>query len=154
MDASLEIGLKTQIRRQVGLKEHEHVKGAYYMEHLIKAWKIIINPYLENPELDMKPIHEMIWSFIESSPTQYYKKDKSENHGVYSIIKEYTNKKGQTSLAHYSINNYYLGSVKSLGDKPISYDGLFPLNKRHFKISMAGLRNFKSIQDLFESNKK
>jgi hypothetical protein len=36
----------------------------------------------------------------------------------YSIIKDYTNKRGQTHKAHFSPNGKYLGSVANTGDKP------------------------------------
>ena len=50
----------------------------------------------------------------------HHKLDHSEKAYEPTIIDNYINKKGITSLAHYSIHGNYLGSVKKMGAEPVS----------------------------------
>ena len=143
-DKQLEIGLKTEIKRQAGLKRFEQSSGECAVKHLIIAWRI----------LDASPIHEailtdLIWNYMESSPTKYWKKVNTRHFGIKSNIDIYENKAGQRSLSHFTENRHYLGSVKALGDKPIYYDGNFMITKERFTISLLQLQNIKNIEDLF-----
>jgi hypothetical protein len=60
-----------------------------------------------------------------------------------SIIKEYTNKKGKTHLAHFSHYDKYLGSVKSKGETPIPADYWIIPDRENFTLSGNGV--FKEI---------
>jgi hypothetical protein len=132
------IGLKTEVSRQVGLKNWENSCKDYTTECLIKSWKE--GRYVDKTE-------KLAWDYVENAPFTIWKSLKSDLIGIYSKIDVYENKKGVKSQAHYSQNNKYLGSVKALGDKPIGYLGNFQITKEHFKFT-CNMDN-KIIADFF-----
>lgn len=66
-----------------------------------------------------------IWLLLETVKYSFYLD--SEIIGEYTRIKPYTNRRGKTHMAHYTINDKYYGSTENLGNKPVSYKGYFPL---------------------------
>ena len=132
-NSSVEIGLKTEIRRQVGLKEWEEKVGDYTQTHLVNTWKRMLVAGMEDE------VKEMIWDYCLNSPNKLWLKVNSEKFGIKSTIGEYENKKGKKSLAHYTANGHYLGSVLKLGDKPVGYEGNFRLSKGRFKLDITKL---------------
>jgi hypothetical protein len=78
--------------------------------------------------------------------TPIYKKMDSSIFGITSVIKDYTNKKGDTFKVHFTINGKYI--KKSNGDKPISYMGYFKVSKKAFNIDMKKLEQFKLYETL------
>ena len=69
------------------------------------------------------------WDFIKQFKT-YWLGD-SKRLGIVSKIADYTNKKGVTFKAHYTINGKYIS--KATDDKPIHYQGYFLITKEKFK---------------------
>ncbi len=132
---SIEIGLKTEVKRQVGLKNWEQNIGNYNQTHLVNTWKKILAAGME------EDVVEMIWNYCLNSPETIWIKVNSEKFGLKSTIGQYENKKGIKSLAHYTANGCYLGSVLKLGDKPIVYDGNFRLTKKRFSLDITKLPN-------------
>ena len=150
---TLEIGLKTEIKRQVGLKKWEENVGNYTQTHLVNAWKKMLAAGMEDE------VKEMIWDYCLKTPDIIWMKVNSKIFGIYSTIGEYENKKGHKSLAHFTIHGHYIGSVSKLGDKPISYEGYFHLCKANFKIDITKLPTLSHfngvylLQHLFEPKK-
>jgi hypothetical protein len=95
----------------------------------------------------------MIWDYIQHSPTTFWKPLDSKRLGIYTTIGSYTNKKGTTSLAHFTENGNYIGSVAKLGSNPVSYAGNFRISRDLFIIDFSKLNDFKQNNDfsiLFE----
>jgi len=65
-----------------------------------------------------------LWDLIYKNPKLEYIIEVYQ----YTAIAEYTNKRGFTFMAHYTPQNKYLGSVNSLGDKPILCRKYFSLD--------------------------
>ena len=137
----VERGLKCEIKRQVGLKNFQGDKADHTLQYLIRAWKAL--------DKNGVSICSQIWDFIETSPNTHYKRVNTELFGMFSRLDTYENKKGHKSLAHYTHNGKYLGSVKKLGAIPIAYDGIFPITKSQFAIDPAKIQNMKEIADVF-----
>jgi len=55
-----------------------------------------------------------------------------------SIIKEYTNKKGHSHMAHFTLYHKYLGSVRTLGDEPIPTDFYVVPERETFYVTDEG----------------
>jgi hypothetical protein len=70
--------------------------------------------------------------------------------GVLSIIKPYTNAKGVSHLAHYSIYDNYIAPVSKMGAEPTGYQGMFAINKHLDKFRIVFPQNATEISDLFE----
>lgn len=70
--------------------------------------------------------------------------------GVYAEIREYTNARAETHLAHYTKYNKYIGRAKSKEDKK-SYEGyfLYKDNKDEFNRYLKDVKNFETLDDLF-----
>lgn len=93
---------------------------------------------------------ERVWELVLNDPNPQWVKCDSGALGIFSTIGDYENKKGEISKAHYTVNNKYLGSVKKLGDKPISYEGNFQFNdyKEHFEFYLNQEANM-NVLDFF-----
>ena len=91
---SIEIGLKTEVKRQVGLKNWEENIGNYNQTHLVNSWKKMLAAGME------EDVVEMIWNYCLNSPDTIWIKVNSEKFGLKSTIGQYENKKGIKSLAH------------------------------------------------------
>lgn len=153
------IGLKTQVKRQVGLKNYETQVGNHNRKCMVDAWKCMYNVGIRNELI------ELIWRHIsdENGFGNVWFSCMSADVGLMSVIKPYTNKKGQTQPAHFSINDKYIGSVSKLGNKPISYEGHFLVKRETFNLNLDELPNLRVfngeplIQHLFipkNKNKK
>lgn len=121
------IGLKTEISRQVGLKECEK-------RTLKNMNDLFIETLYEMDENNVPQavIHSLLWKYVAIN--HFWWKGDSEKLGIFSVIKDYTNKAGKTFKAHYSVNGYYL--CKATSDKPISYQGHFELTPETFDYSL------------------
>ena len=133
LENAVEIGLKKQVKRQVGLKEWEQNVGNHSQTHLVNTWKIMINAGMK------EQVSEMIWDYCLSSPSKLWIKVNSSVFGIYSTIGEYENQKGNKSLAHFTESGHYIGSVSKLGSKPIAYVGNFKLSKMRFQLIIENL---------------
>lgn len=131
----MEIGLKTEVKRQVGLKNFQEELVAYNMSALIEAWKTLYEMLDGNNDL----IIDKIWKYMRERPSKIWVKVNSEKFGIYTTIGEYTNKAGKTSLAHYTENGMYVGSVIKLGNKPVGYEGNFAITPERFDIKLSAL---------------
>ena len=129
----IEIGLKSEVKRQVGLKNWEENVGNFNQRHLVNAWKLLYATKMTDE------VTEMIWEFVLNTPNTIWKKMKSDIFGIYTTIGEYENKKGKKSLAHFTENRHYVGAVLKLGDKPIGYDGNFRVTKERFTLDLSKL---------------
>ena len=147
----LEIGLKTEIKRQAGLKRFEQSSGDCALKHLIIAWQHL---YKSSPTIDCRILTNLIWDYIENSPVKYWKKVNTQVFKIKSIIDIYENKAGQRSLSHFTENKHYLGSVKALGNEPIYYDGNFMISKDRFIINQLLIPTMKNIEDIFIAVRK
>lgn len=148
-------GLKYQVARQAGMKRNKEEIAQYNLYRLMKAWNNIHICNGEDPEDDY--LKEEIWDYIESSKFFEYIEAESKSLGIYSKIGEYENKKGHKSLAHFTVNNCYLGSVKELGNNPISYKGNFKICRELFDVDLTKLKTiapFSKISYLFISKHK
>jgi hypothetical protein len=101
---------------------------------LVKAWK-------KNAD------EEDIWEFIQNAKWNTFVKVDSAKLGILTTLEPYTNKKGETKPAHFTHNGNYIGSIKQLGDKPVSYEGHFRITKEHFEVYMP--ENPKRATDFF-----
>lgn len=139
------VGLKTQVKRQVGLKNWNGDMADYNMSVLMKTW---FKLYCIDGEADDNTILiEDIWNYVEGLPlgAAVWKKMESSSLGMYSVIGEYISKKGVKSLAHYTENGNYLGSVKNMGDKPVSYQGNFKVTRDRFRVDLSKLRTIQPL---------
>ena len=134
------IGLKTQVSRQVGLKRWEESNGKFTQCHLVNAWRLLYATGMYDE------VREMIWDFVLNTPDTIWVKVQSDIFGIYTKIGEYENKKGVKSLAHYTENGHYVGSVKTLGDKPVGYEGNFAVTRERFTLNISRLPELQTFQ--------
>jgi len=90
---------------------------------------------------------EDVWNYIENARWNTWVKMNSSALRIFTTIKDYTNKKGETKPAHFTENGSYFGSIKQLGDKPVGYNGHFHINKEHFEAYLP--KDPKCITDFF-----
>jgi hypothetical protein len=112
---NIEVALKYQVKRQVGLKEQSYTANAYLQKQMISSW-ITMQNYITREQL-----HNIIWDFVDNSPFEIGILIPSHLINIYSTIKEDINKKGKKYLAHYSQHGNFLGLVSQMGSKPISF---------------------------------
>ena len=143
---SIEIGLKTEVKRQVGLKEWEKDVGIHAQNYLVDAWKAMLSAGME------EQVANMVWDYCLKSPKQLWMKVNSATFGIYSTIGEYVNKKGNKSLAHFTENGHYIGSVAKLGKDPIGYDGNFRLTKERFRLDVTKLATLTQFNGAYSLN--
>lgn len=68
--------------------------------------------------------------------------------GEYSRIGEYTNKKKQTSKAHFTKHGRYLQKCEHDSEKPIAYTGWFPYREySHFFVLDTTKSEYNSLED-------
>jgi len=134
MTEQLTIGLKTEVKRQVGLKNWETKKNERTTNYLIKAWMgMAWGNTSEGSNIDIA--EKMAWEYTKY--TGISKKIESKEIGVFTTIADYKKKNGDIIKAHYSECGTYIGSVKKLGDKPVSYRGWFDITPERFRIDWA-----------------
>lgn len=127
------VGLKTEVKRQVGFKHYEENVGNYNQKCMVDAWKCL---YAVGVREELK---YLIWEHISTEYGKVWFQCMSAEVGAMSVIKPYTNEKGKTHQAHFSANDKYIGSVSKLGDKPISYEGNFLIHKNTFRLNIDAL---------------
>lgn len=147
-DQRLEIGLKTEIARQSGLKRFESTCGDHTFKHLVMSWEFMIG------KIDNSILEEMIWSYFLNSPQQLYVQLNSSLLGKTTTIHEYENAKGRKHQAHFRENGTYLGPVSKFGVVPIPYETAIPLSREQFTFnieSLSGLGgSFENAQKMFK----
>ena len=120
---SLVGGLKYQVARQRDMKENYAQKCDKLEKQMVALFRLLVatpdGRTVVEPQLRAFVATHNVWAVCESSC-----------FGILTHIAPYENKKGKTHLAHYTQNGNYLGTVSSLGDKPISYKGWFPIDDR------------------------
>ena len=141
LQESKEIGLKTEISRQGGLKDYAKEERDHAECSLVDAWRTM--------HLAGIPIEGMVWAHVSNSLGSVNVKTQSAYVGVLTTIKEYTNKAGIVSLAHFSENNYYVASVKNLGSVPTSYEGNFTVTPDRFSLDLSRLAGLKKLNGKF-----
>jgi hypothetical protein len=137
-----EIALKTEIARQSGFKKYEEKVGDYNQYNMVLAWKTLA-PY------NASVVETMIWAYVASHPSGIHWKGDSHLLGNLTHIAPYTDKKGVSKPAHYSVNDYYVGSVNELGDEPMSYTGNFKISPKKFNLNLAELADLRHMNGAF-----
>jgi hypothetical protein len=137
------IGLKTQVKRQVGLKNYQEEIAEYNQSCLIDMWKCLCG------ETNREFLTKKVWEYVENSPTTFWKKEMSGVFGIKSTIGIYTNKGGKESMAHYTENGNYLGSTKKYGEHPISYEGNFRITKDKYDIDFDRIKTMTKINGVY-----
>jgi len=137
-----EIALKTEIARQSGFKRYEEKVGDFNQYNMVLAWKTLA-PY------NAPVVETMIWEYVSKHPSSVYWKGSSHLLGQLTVIKNYTDKKGVSKPAHFSVNNCYVGSINELGDEPMSYTGNFKITDINFNINLAELADLRHMNGAF-----
>jgi hypothetical protein len=83
----------------------------------------IIKIAVETGNIDL--IKECVERIIEAQPMSINIHCNSACVGEKTIIRPYTNKRGEEHPAHFTIYGSYYGSCAKLGDEPVFYDGYF-----------------------------
>jgi|DEB0MinimDraft_10_1074344.scaffolds.fasta_scaffold09173_6 hypothetical protein len=95
------------------------------------------NYQLENTKEDLENALRTALSMIHECGGDVFlyakKNDLREKGWAMTHIGEYKNKKGIVSLVHYTPNNYYFGSIKKLGDKPIECFTYIKITREKFR---------------------
>jgi len=119
----MEQGLKQQIIRQRTFKEH--------------AQQNLCTLLHENTKLALAGVlkEEHVWPIVLKLGL-WREGIQSSSVGVFTTIKDYTNKKGKTFKAHFSENGYFLEKCKSENEQPRSYEGNFPITKERFRFQL------------------
>lgn len=119
-DEKLIIGLKMNVSKFVSISDRLEYKLSRTLIALCKAWTI------------SKPSEDEVWDIVSDLGLVKMVAD-TKLHGVVSTIEEYETKAGKKSMVHKTYYKKYLGSVKTLGTKPVGYKGNLPINKRFFQ---------------------
>jgi hypothetical protein len=145
MEMTKEIGLKTQINRQVGLKKWQEKQKNNVYKHIVISWKML---YTKMPSSTTA----LIWSFVEDKDTAtLFINTNSKNVGVKSHIGDYvSDKTGAISKCHFTENGKYIGNVKRLGNEPVDYTGYFAIVRSRFVIDGDKFSTAVNITDLFK----
>ncbi len=109
-------GLKQAIGRQANLKKSAEKKLEEMNELFIQS----VGAMYEM-EVHSDKIEEYIWKYV--SINYLWWQGDSHRLNKFSIIRDYTNKKGETFLAHHTENGNYI--KRATDDIPISYKGYF-----------------------------
>jgi hypothetical protein len=111
-----------------------HVKAERLSESMTKIFVRMCADYAPSRLFDM----------MEDIPM--YKKMDSSIFGITSVIGDYTNKKGDTFKAHFTINGKF---IKKVGKEPnpIPYMGYFKITKSTFNIDKDKLEEIVELYD-------
>jgi hypothetical protein len=148
-NVSIEIGLKTEISRQVGARNYERCVGNYNQVCMVNAWKCLYDAGVRDV------LSEMIWEHISDKKGygKTYYPCMSAEMGLLSVIKD-TDKKGVVKKpAHYSIYGNYVGSIKDLGPISTSYKGNFLVIRSDFNLNLDKLPSLTPFDDKMELHK-
>lgn len=139
---NIERALKTEISRQVGQKNWESKVGIYHQCQMVECWKEL---YKYAPDT----LPNKIWVYAYENPEGIWWKGDSSLIGELTKIVPYTDKKGITKPAHFTHNNYYVGSVKALGALPTSYTGNFRIDNIKFNLDLTKLPDLIHFNDVY-----
>ena len=135
-NTNIERGLKTEISRQVGLKNYQGDIAQFNQNCLVNAWYMSYAVGGVRQELE-----EQIWEYVETTMGQMWWYGKSNLMGVLTRIDDYISKTkykpDKTTKAHYTANKKYYGSVKIYGTAPVAYDGHFRITRSQFNIDLS-----------------
>jgi len=142
-----EIGLKRQIIKLKNLLSRQEEVACHSYSHLLIAWRS-----MRTNGVSISDMRKIIWEFIDNQPIKYGKSVDSKIFGIFTIIKDYTNKRGKTHKAHYTEAGKYMGPVSKLGEIPISYKRTFGVTRDYFQIDFSKLMSpeTKKLYDIFE----
>ena len=130
------IGLKSQVSRQVGLKNWTSKCDTYSRNSLMDSWRAM---YLNGVPFSL--IESMVFEYVKNAPFTIWWKGDSQLLGIKTTISDYTNKRGVTSKVHYTHCGTYFGSCKKLGNEPIFYVGNFRLDTENVEEHFAVVEN-------------
>jgi hypothetical protein len=136
--------LKGEIGRQSRLKYLERDNANHKGKHLMKAWysmKMCCDTHDE--------LKELIWDYVATSREALFVKMNSRVFNIKTTIGEYTRKNGSKTLAHFTDNNCYYGSIKQHGELPVFYEGNFRITKDKFMIDLDRLEMNTPIERIF-----
>lgn len=74
----------------------------------------------------------------------------SELLDIKTTIGTYTNKRGESFQAHFSIHGHYLEKCSKWGDEPVHYTGNFNISQYLDRFMVVWNEDAKSVADLFE----
>lgn len=148
MNTELEIGLKKQIAKQSYLKKEAIRQNETFETALLQSWSLLLT------HIGKHALTDIIWNFVETSSISVTIKIPSHKIGIFSVVKNYTNKHGKTHLAHFSVYGTYLR--KAIEDKPISYPKYVDVKnyKKILDVQMDKIHTAKSVCELFALKKK
>jgi len=146
-----ERALKYQIGRQSAMKRNAQEESEYFRDKLFKTVKAVFDDDDSTISV-LNAIKDELWEWVEMKRPRV--KANSQHWGIKTEIGEYVSKSKKTTfLAHFSVYKSYLGKVSELGEVPIYYQGMFPIDREHFKISTV-VPNAKRLEDFFVIMKK
>jgi len=135
-NTNIERGLKSEISRQVGIKNYQAEVAQFNQNCLVNAWYMSYAIGGVRDELE-----EQIWEYVELTMGQIWWYGKSNRMGLLTSIDDYVSKTkhkaDKTIKAHYTANKKYYGSVKTYGTNPVSYDGHFRITRGQFNIDIS-----------------
>lgn len=134
------VGLKTQVKRQAGLKRFNENVANHAEDALLNAWL-----QLHSMGVDIEPL---VWSYMETPDFNKFLNIDSKLIGVTTSIMDYTDRKGNIKPAHFTLNGKYYGSINVYGPYLVHYQGNFKITKEHFKVQVDGTEEF--LEDLFK----
>jgi hypothetical protein len=147
----LVIGLKKQVKRQVCMRNNAEEYINDLERQIIYSWNMLY----KFGNIDTEQLKNIIWTFVSGTNEIYWVSVMSADIGLFSKILDYENKNGKKHAAHFNESNKYLGTVKSLGNKAISYKTYANVvaYKSLFNIDLNKLQDTKNIASIFALNK-
>ena len=126
---SREAGLKSQIKKQSDkaffLKKKLDSSTHKYIQ--------LLGRLIYCMDDDEEYVTNLAWVYVEEQGGFMWK-GKSDLVGEYSVIKDYTTKKGETFKAHFTQYGHYLS--RATNNTPISYLGYFRVTKDKFTLKI------------------
>ena len=119
-----ECGLKREIGRQAFLKRDAQETVGLMNNLFAQSLGAMVG--LVSVEVTDK----LVWEYVEINHLWW--QGDSSKMGIFTSIKDYTNKAGKVSKAHYSDNDCYIRRAKA-GDVPVSYLGRFEIKPETFQ---------------------
>jgi hypothetical protein len=90
---------------------------------------------------------ETVWTYLDAEP--FWVTCSSRCADVKSEITEYTNKKGESFMAHYTQHGNYLRRMKPGEEDGIYYNGNFPITRKTHKVK-SDCSNATQLEHCFE----
>ena len=107
---------------------YHKIRGNNLAERVGDAEKCIVGMCVKMRE----GYDEMVWAYVKEHWA--YWRGNSSLVGTVSVISNYTNKKDETFLAHFTENEGFLHRADAPNDEPITYDGYFRITPERFRI--------------------